>query len=176
MGRKNLGDRHAGMRRLDLGVGIHEMQIQPRREPPPDGGLARAHHADQHDRAPPSAGRDGASWGSAGARHRTRSQTSNQTSNCRRTAACRATYTTPVDVARDCSAGEHGGSLDRYSRVPMVNIAARGRMPTLIRFLTVVAVIGGSIYGGIFALANFFDPKPREITVTIPPDKFQNRR
>jgi hypothetical protein len=48
-------------------------------------------------------------------------------------------------------------------------------MPSLIRFLTIVAVIGGLIYGGIFALATFFDPEPREITVTIPPDKFQKR-
>ena len=48
-------------------------------------------------------------------------------------------------------------------------------MPTLIRFLTVVAVSGGLIYGGIFALATFFDPQPREITVTVPPDKFQKR-
>ena len=48
-------------------------------------------------------------------------------------------------------------------------------MPTLIRFLTVVAVIGGLIYGGIFALATFFDPEPREITVTVPADKFQKR-
>ena len=45
-------------------------------------------------------------------------------------------------------------------------------MTTLFRFLTVVAVIGGLIYGGIFVLATFVDPKPREITVTIPPDKF----
>ncbi|MCF2521608.1 histidine kinase [Bradyrhizobium sp. G127] len=45
-------------------------------------------------------------------------------------------------------------------------------MPSLFRFLTVVAVIGGLIYGGIFALANFVNPKPREITVSVPPDKF----
>jgi hypothetical protein len=48
-------------------------------------------------------------------------------------------------------------------------------MPSLIRFLTLVAVIVGLIYGGIFALATFFDPEPREITVTVPPDKFQKR-
>ncbi len=42
-------------------------------------------------------------------------------------------------------------------------------MPTLIRFLTVIAVIGGLIYGGIFALATFFDPEPREITRDGPP-------
>ena len=42
----------------------------------------------------------------------------------------------------------------------------------LFRFLTVVAVLGGIVYGVIFALANFVTPKPREMTVTIPADKF----
>jgi xanthosine utilization system XapX-like protein len=45
-------------------------------------------------------------------------------------------------------------------------------MPSLFRFLTVVAVAAGIIYGVIFALANFVSPKPREITITIPADKF----
>ncbi|EKS37301.1 MAG: hypothetical protein ACJAVZ_004022 [Afipia broomeae] len=45
-------------------------------------------------------------------------------------------------------------------------------MPSLFRFLTVVAVLGGLIYGGIFALANFVNPKPREMTVSVPPDRF----
>lgn len=45
-------------------------------------------------------------------------------------------------------------------------------MPSLFRFLTVVAIIGGLIYGGIFALANFVNPKPREMTVSVPPDRF----
>ncbi len=45
-------------------------------------------------------------------------------------------------------------------------------MPTLFRFLTVVAIIAAVGYGAIYALANFVNPKPREITVTIPPDKF----
>lgn len=48
-------------------------------------------------------------------------------------------------------------------------------MPTLFRFLTVLAVIGGLIYGGIYALATFIDPPLREITVTVPQDKFQKR-
>jgi hypothetical protein len=48
-------------------------------------------------------------------------------------------------------------------------------MPTLFRFLTIIAVIGGLIYGGLFALSTLFDPKPREITVTVPPDKFLKR-
>jgi hypothetical protein len=48
-------------------------------------------------------------------------------------------------------------------------------MPSLLRFLAVVAIIGGLIYGGIFALANFVTPKPREMTVTVPPDRFLKR-
>ena len=48
-------------------------------------------------------------------------------------------------------------------------------MPSLFRFLTVVGVIAGLIYGAIFALANFVNPKPREMTVTIPADKFLKR-
>ena len=48
-------------------------------------------------------------------------------------------------------------------------------MPSLFRFLTVVAVLGGLIYGGIFALANFVNPKPREMTISVPPDKFLKR-
>jgi hypothetical protein len=45
-------------------------------------------------------------------------------------------------------------------------------MPSLFRFLIVVAFIVGVIYGAIFALANFVNPKPREMTVTVPADKF----
>ena len=45
-------------------------------------------------------------------------------------------------------------------------------MPSLLRFLTVLAVIGGLGYGAMVALATLVDLKPREITVTVPPDKF----
>jgi hypothetical protein len=45
-------------------------------------------------------------------------------------------------------------------------------MPSLFRFLTVVAVIGGIVYAVVFALANFVNPKSREMTVTIPADRF----
>ncbi|PYF01214.1 hypothetical protein BJ122_12547 [Rhodopseudomonas faecalis] len=48
-------------------------------------------------------------------------------------------------------------------------------MPTLFRFLTVLAVIGGVVYGTIFALANFVGPQTRDMSVTIPPDRFQKR-
>ena len=45
-------------------------------------------------------------------------------------------------------------------------------MPSLLRFLTVVGVIAGVIYGALFALANFVNPNSREMTVTIPADRF----
>ena len=35
-----------------------------------------------------------------------------------------------------------------------------------------VGIIAGVGYGLVFALANFVNPKPREMTVTIPPDRF----
>ncbi len=45
-------------------------------------------------------------------------------------------------------------------------------MPSLIRFLAVVGITGGLIYGGVYALANFVTPKPREIVVTVPNSQF----
>jgi hypothetical protein len=48
-------------------------------------------------------------------------------------------------------------------------------MPTLFRFLTVVAVLAGLVYGALFALATLVTPKPREMSVTIQPDKFLKR-
>jgi len=45
-------------------------------------------------------------------------------------------------------------------------------MPSLIRFLLVLCLLAGLGYGAMFALAHWYDPKPREITVSIPPDKF----
>jgi hypothetical protein len=49
-------------------------------------------------------------------------------------------------------------------------------MPSLLRFLTVVAVLGAIVYGGLYALAHLVQPKQREITVSIPPDKFFKNR
>ena len=49
-------------------------------------------------------------------------------------------------------------------------------MPSLFRFLIVVGVLGGLAYGTMFVLAHWFDPKPREITVSVPPDKFAKQR
>jgi hypothetical protein len=49
-------------------------------------------------------------------------------------------------------------------------------MPSLLRLLTVIAALGAIVYGGLYALAHFVRPSPREITVSIPPDKFFKNR
>jgi hypothetical protein len=48
-------------------------------------------------------------------------------------------------------------------------------MPTLFRFLAVLAVIGGIGFAAMFALATFVEPEQREMTVTIPHTKLQTR-
>jgi hypothetical protein len=45
-------------------------------------------------------------------------------------------------------------------------------MPSLLRFLLVLCMLAGAAYGAMYALAHLYDPKPREITVSIPPDRF----
>lgn len=40
-------------------------------------------------------------------------------------------------------------------------------MPTLLRFLMIVALLAGLFYGSMFVLANFFEPQPHEITKSI---------
>ncbi len=49
-------------------------------------------------------------------------------------------------------------------------------MPSLLRFLTIVAVLVGVVFGGVYALAHFVQPKTREITVSVPPDRFFKNR
>lgn len=44
-------------------------------------------------------------------------------------------------------------------------------MPSLIRLLTVIGILAGLAYGGLWALANLIEPQTREITITIPPDR-----
>jgi hypothetical protein len=45
-------------------------------------------------------------------------------------------------------------------------------MPALFRILLVLGLLFGSVYGAMYALANWYNPKPREITVSVPPDRF----
>lgn len=48
-------------------------------------------------------------------------------------------------------------------------------MPTLFRFLVIVAVLAGLGYAGLWALATFVEPQPREMTVTIPNSRLPSR-
>ena len=67
-------------------------------------------------------------------------------------------------------AGRRGRSFSILSRQWCAE--AVDTMPSLLRFLLVVCLLAGAAYGAMFALAHWYDPKPREITVSIPPDKF----
>ncbi len=44
-------------------------------------------------------------------------------------------------------------------------------MLSLVRFLLVLAVLAGLGFAAIWALATFVEPKPREMTITIPKDR-----
>jgi hypothetical protein len=44
-------------------------------------------------------------------------------------------------------------------------------MPSLIRLLMVLGLLGGFGYGAMFALATFVEPKQREMTISIPASK-----
>ncbi len=42
-------------------------------------------------------------------------------------------------------------------------------MPSLFRFLFVIGLIAGLVYGAMIALVTFVEPQPREMSQTIPP-------
>lgn len=49
-------------------------------------------------------------------------------------------------------------------------------MPTLFRFLVTLAVLAGIVYGAMFALVMFVEPKKAEISVRIPPEKLNPKK
>lgn len=49
-------------------------------------------------------------------------------------------------------------------------------MPSLLRLVFVLGLLGGVAYAAMFFLANFVMPTPREITVTIPQDRLAKPR
>jgi hypothetical protein len=46
-------------------------------------------------------------------------------------------------------------------------------MPSLIRLLVVLGLIGAVIYGGMVALVALVEPKQREMSVRIPSERLQ---
>lgn len=41
-------------------------------------------------------------------------------------------------------------------------------MPSLFRFLTIVGLLAGLAFGGLYALSEFFEPEPKETTASVP--------
>ena len=48
-------------------------------------------------------------------------------------------------------------------------------MPTLFRFLLVLAVLAGLGFAAMFALATLIEPEPREMSQPIPPSRLPSR-
>lgn len=46
-------------------------------------------------------------------------------------------------------------------------------MPSLFRFLAILAIMAGCVFAAIFVLATFVEPTQREMSVTIPNSKLQ---
>jgi hypothetical protein len=58
------------------------------------------------------------------------------------------------------------------------NISSGGfatTVPTLFRFIVILAVLAGLGYAAMWALATFVEPQPREITTTVPPSRLAPR-
>jgi hypothetical protein len=49
-------------------------------------------------------------------------------------------------------------------------------MPTLFRFLVTLSIIAGIVYGAMYALVTFVEPKKGEITVRVPLDKLDAKQ
>jgi hypothetical protein len=52
---------------------------------------------------------------------------------------------------------------------------ARFPVPTLFRFLVVLALLAGLGFAAMFALATLVEPEPREMTVTIPSSRLPSK-
>ncbi|HQS11350.1 MAG TPA: histidine kinase [Xanthobacteraceae bacterium] len=46
-------------------------------------------------------------------------------------------------------------------------------MPSLIRLLAAIAVLVALVYGGAYWLATKVEPVTRDVTITVPNDRFQ---
>ena len=131
---------------FDLGVGIDKGQPEPGAELAADRRLARAHHPDKHDRA--------------------------AAERCDERAVLRRGG--HFVVQRGVRHGKFRSQILRTAS--SAKAATSLNMPTLFRFLAVVGIIGGLVYAGIIALATMGEPQPREITVTVPQDRFYKQR
>lgn len=49
-------------------------------------------------------------------------------------------------------------------------------MPTLFRFVMTIAVLAGVVYGAMFALVMFVEPRQAELSVKVPLDRLDPQR
>jgi len=49
-------------------------------------------------------------------------------------------------------------------------------MPTLIRLLSILAIMAGLAYGAMYALVLYVEPNKGEMTVRIPPERLNPQR
>ncbi len=67
--------------------------------------------------------------------------------------------------------GPEGTCLRGFCMVVATRTPHEAAVPTLFRFLFVVAVLAGLGFGAMIALAYLVEPEPREITVPIPSNR-----
>jgi hypothetical protein len=46
-------------------------------------------------------------------------------------------------------------------------------MPSLLKFLAVVGILAGLAFAAVWSLATFVEPKPRDITIRVPSERFK---
>ncbi len=68
-----------------------------------------------------------------------------------------------------------GTARDGYSQGRSHFKGSSPPLPTLLRFLFVLAILGGLVAAGMYALATLVRPEPRETTVTIPNSRLPPR-
>src|SRR3712207_5348673 len=88
-----------------------------------------------------------------------------------------------LSKARRAPGRPTGPSRERSLKGPLPFSCARPRpmmeggtrrgfaVPTLFRFLAVIAVLGLLAVAAMYALATFVEPTPRKMSVTIPPNR-----
>jgi len=69
--------------------------------------------------------------------------------------------------------GPGGGLAAGFAPVREASAYWRSSVPSLLRFLTAILVLAGLAGAAIFALATMVEPNTREMTITLPKERFQ---
>jgi hypothetical protein len=48
-------------------------------------------------------------------------------------------------------------------------------MSTLLRLVVTLVVLAGLVFGAMWALATFVEPRPRDVTIVVPPSKLTGK-